>query len=127
MALVLCSPINGDGEADSLNVDDTADTAGNTGNLTATDITGLGMTGKVVYGTVESLTIGLGSGDDTFTVESTHAGTTELNTNAGNDTVTLETVSGNTTVNTAAGSDTVNVRTIAAGDHGEHRRLTPTR
>ena len=93
---MLCSPINGDGEADSLNVDDTADTAGNTGNLTATDITGLGMTGKIVYGTVESLTIGLGSGGDTFTVESTHAGTTELNTNgAGNDTVTLETISGN--------------------------------
>ena len=87
--------VNGDGEADSLNVDDTADTDGNTGNLTATDITGLGMTGKIVYGTVESLTIGLGSGDDTFTVASTHTGTTELNTNTGNDTVTLETISGN--------------------------------
>ena len=73
-------------------------------------------TGKIVYGTVESLTIGLGSGDDTFTVEGTHTGTTELNTNGGGDTVTLETISGNTTVNTAAGSDTVNVRTIAAGD-----------
>ena len=122
--------INGEGEADSLNVDDTgdtADTAGNTGNLTATGITGLGMTGKIVYGTVESLTIGLGGGDNTFTVESTHAGTTELNTNIGNDTVTLETISGNTTVNTAAGSDTVNVRTIDGSDQRSTPVPTPTR
>jgi hypothetical protein len=106
--------INGDDGSDTLNVDDTGDAIANTGTLTSTEITGLGMVGKIVYGTFESLTIGLGSGGDTFTVASTHAGTTDLNTNGGGDTVTLETVAGITTVNTAAGSDTVNVRAISA-------------
>ena len=108
-AIAAVLTINGNGGSDALNVDDTGDTLGNTGKLTATELTGLGMAGKIVYGTLEALTIGLGSGGDTFTVASTHAGTTELNTNAGADTVTLETVAGTTTVNTAAGTDTVNV------------------
>ena len=67
------------------------------------------MTGKIVYGTLEALSIGLGSSGDTFTVVSTHAGTTVLNTNGGNDTVTLEKVAGTTTVNTGEGDDVVNV------------------
>ena len=66
--------ISGQGGVDSLNIDDTADTVANTGTLTATELTGLGMTGKVVYDTVENLEISLGSGSDTFTVNSTHAG-----------------------------------------------------
>ena len=106
--------INGDGGSDTLNVDDTGDTLGNTGSLTSTELTGLGMGGKIVYGTLESLVIGLGSGGDTFTIQGTHTGTTELNTNAGSDAVTLESVAGTTTVNTAAGTDTVNVRAISA-------------
>jgi len=106
--------INGDGGNDTLNVDDTGDMLGNTGSLSSTELTGLGMAGKIVYGTLESLTIGLGSGGDTFTVASTHAGTTELNTNGGGDIVTLETVAGITTVNTAVGTDTVNVWAISA-------------
>jgi hypothetical protein len=106
--------VNGDGEADTLNVDDTGDSVGNTGTLTSTELTGLGMTGKLVYGSLEALKISLGSGDDTFTVKSTHGGSTELNTNAGGDTVTLESIAGTTTVNPAAEADTVNVRSISA-------------
>jgi hypothetical protein len=88
--------VNGDGEADTLNVDDTGDSLGNTGTLTSTELTGLGMTGtgKFVYGSLESLKISLGSGGDTFTVKSTHGGSTELNTNGGGDTVTLDYVPG---------------------------------
>ena len=53
-----------------MNVDDTSDTSGNTGNLTATALTGLGMSAGITYGTLEDLNISLGSGDDTFTVAS---------------------------------------------------------
>ena len=66
--------INGDGGADVLNVDDTGDSNANTGTLTSTTITGLDMGGSITYGTVETLNIGLGTGGDTFTIESTHAG-----------------------------------------------------
>ena len=106
--------INGQGGSDTLSVDDTGDTLANTGKLSATELAGLGMAGKIVYGTLEALKIGLGSGDDTLTVKSTHAGSTELNANGGADTVTLETVAGTTTVNTNAGKDTVNVLSTGA-------------
>jgi hypothetical protein len=108
-AIAAALTINAQGGSDTLNVDDTGDTLANTGTLTATELTGLGMAGKIVYGTLEALKIGLGSVGDSFTVKSTHVGTTELNTNGGADAVTLETTAGITTVNTAAGTDTVNV------------------
>jgi hypothetical protein len=105
--------INGDLDSDTLNVDDTGDMGANTGTLTTTELTGLGMTGKIVYGTLEALKIGLGSGDDTFTVKSTHSGTTELNTNSGVDTVHVQSIAGSTTVNTGSNADTVNVGSTA--------------
>ena len=37
------------GGTDTLNLDDTADVAGNTGRLTATTLTGLGMTSGISY------------------------------------------------------------------------------
>jgi Ca2+-binding RTX toxin-like protein len=98
--------------SDVLNVDDTGDDLPNTGYLTATRLTGLDMSEGIVYGTAEHLTIGLGSGGDTFTIESTHSGTTTLNTNAGNDTVHVQTTSGETTINSGDDNDTVNVQTI---------------
>jgi Ca2+-binding RTX toxin-like protein len=100
--------------SDVLNVDDTGDAGPNTGTLTATTITGLGMAGSITYGTIETLNIGLGAGSDTFTIESTHAGTTRLDTNAGDDTVHVLTSAGETTVNSGDDQDTVNVQTIGA-------------
>ena len=105
--------ITGDGDNDTLNVDDTGDMAANTGMLTSTELTGLGMTGKILYGTLEALKIGLGSGDDTFTLKSTHGGTTELNTNAGGDTVQVQSIAGATTISTGSNVDTVNVGSTA--------------
>ena len=58
--------------SDWLYIDDSGDTLGNTGTLTSTTITGLGMAGSITYGTVEHVVITLGSGGDTFTIESTH-------------------------------------------------------
>ena len=111
-AIAALLTINGndpDSGSDVLNVDDTGDTNPNTGRLTSATITGLDMAGSITYGTIETLNIGLGSGGDDFTIESTHLGTTTLNTNAGNDTVNVQTISGMTTVNAGADDDTINV------------------
>ena len=101
--------VNGNGGGDTMNVDDGVDGARNTGQLTNTAITGLGMGGSITYGTVETLNIGLGSGGDVFTIQSTHGGTTNLNTNDGADTVHVNNASGALTVVAGAGIDTNNV------------------
>ena len=99
--------------SDALNVDDTGDTAANTGTLSATELTGLGMTSGIGYANAETLNVNLGSGDDTFTIASTNAATTTtLTTNAGADSVTINSTAGTTSVNTGVGADTVNVRAI---------------
>ena len=72
------------------------------------------MGSGITYGAMEALTIALGSGADGFTIESTHAGTTRLDTNDGDDTVLVLSTAGATTINTGAGADTINVRTIHA-------------
>jgi hypothetical protein len=55
--------------ADTLNVDDTGDTVGQSGTLSATTLTGLGLgTGGITYSGLAALNINLGSGNDTFTV-----------------------------------------------------------
>ena len=76
----------GGGGTDTLNVDDSGDADGNIGALTHSRITGLGMAEGIVYATVEAIEINLGSGDDTFNVRSTSAGTgTQVNGNDGDD------------------------------------------
>ena len=108
--------VNGNDPAsgsDVLNVDDSGDTGPNTGTLTATTIAGLDMVGSITYGTIETLNIDLGSGGDTFTIAGTHAGTTTLNSNAGGDTVNVQTISGAMTVNTGGEDDTINVGGLA--------------
>src|SRR5260221_594385 len=70
------------------------------------------MGSGIVYGTLEAVNVNLGSGGDTFTIASTHAGATTLNTNDGADTVHVLSTAGTTTVNTGTGVDTVNVRSI---------------
>ncbi len=110
--------INGNDGGDTLNVDDTGDAAANTGTLTATTLTGLGMSTGITYGTLEALNIGLGSGGDTFTIASTHTGTTTLNSNAGADTVNVQTISGATTVNAGTEDDTINVGSLAPATGG---------
>ena len=69
------------GTGDTLNVSDAGDIFGQTGNLTSTDLTGLGTAG-IAYSNLEQLHITLGSGSDTFTIQSTLPATT-LNTGNG--------------------------------------------
>ena len=105
--------IDGGTGTDVLDVDDSADTAGNTGNLTGTMLTGLGMSSGIQYEDIESLTVKLGSGDDTFNIQGTHTWATTVNAGAGEDTINVQTVSGDTTVNAGADDDVVNVGSSA--------------
>ena len=94
--------------------------AADVGTLTSTRITGLGMAtdhvvngrmmpGGITYGDMEDLTILLGYGSDTFTVESTHLGTTTIDAGAGNDTVVVKTIAGHTRLLGGTGDDTFRV------------------
>ena len=116
--------INGDGSSDVLNVDDSGDTTANTGTLTATTISGLDMVGSISYTTFETLTIGLGTVGDVFTVASTHGAATiasvqleqtTLNTGPGTDTVHINSVTDLLYVNGQADADTVNVNGTGGG------------
>ena len=77
--------------------------------LTATRITGLGMGGDrtiggrrqpggITYTGLEELDLRLGKGDDTLTIESTHAGLTRVDLGRGEDTVYVRTTNGHTTI-----------------------------
>ena len=82
--------LHGNGGSDVINVDDSGDAIGNTGTLTATTLTGLGLGIAVNFDAVESMNIALGSGDNTFNIQSTLATvTTTLTTSAGVDTVNV--------------------------------------
>jgi Ca2+-binding RTX toxin-like protein len=65
--------ISGEAGTDATNVDDRSDTFGNTGYLTATQLTGLGMAVGITYDTLEVLNIDTGSGDDVFNIRGTSA------------------------------------------------------
>jgi Ca2+-binding RTX toxin-like protein len=109
------------GAADVLNVDDRGDTDANTGTLTSTMLTGLGMAAGIAYGTLETLAIGLGSAGDTFTVQSTHAGVTSVVGNGGADTFHVDAPSGSLdgvlgSLNLDAGAGSNTLRVIDTGD-----------
>ncbi|MDA1273124.1 MAG: hypothetical protein O2960_03590, partial [Verrucomicrobia bacterium] len=109
--------VNGEGSSDTLNVDDTGDGASNTGLLTSTRLTGLDMGDSskgIQYAGIESLNVSLGSGSDDFSIQTTHAALTVLNTFSGADRVAINSTSGATTVNTGNGADTVNAGSLAS-------------
>ena len=108
--------------SDTLNVDDTGSTGAKNGTLTATTLTGLGMgAGGITYSGLATLNISLGSGNDTFNVQSTNSTTVNnLNTGSGTNTVNVgslaPTLTGGIVDNiqgtlnlTGSGSDTLNV------------------
>jgi Ca2+-binding RTX toxin-like protein len=70
--------VHGEDGYDILSVDDSGDEDGNFGTMTDSSITGLGMAEGIIYHTVEQIDITLGSGHDTFNVQSTAAGTSTL-------------------------------------------------
>ena len=105
--------VRGGAGTDILRSDDSGDTTNNTGTLTATLLTGLGTQG-IDYGAFEAFGLYLGSGNDTLTVTSTHAGTVDITTGAGTDTVNVVTTAGAMTLDTGDQADTVTIRAIGA-------------
>jgi acrosin len=101
--------IKGEQGNDIAVLSDASNTANTTGTLTDYSVIRLGMAGQVDYDAIESLNITLGSGQDTFTVISTHRGETQINTAVGNDTIDVWAIAGETTVKTGFGDDTVHV------------------
>jgi len=107
--------VSGGGGSDKLRVDDTGDTDANSGVLTATTLSGLGMTGGITYLDLETLEISLGLGGDHFDILGTmrrdDASTnTVVNAGAGNDVVTVSldaAIDGPLTVNLQEGDDTL--------------------
>jgi Ca2+-binding RTX toxin-like protein len=113
--------VNGDGDFDTLNLDDTGDATANSGTLTSTALTGLGLATVINYSTLESLNIALGAGGNTFTIASTHTGSTTLSSGDGAtnpDTINVQTTAGTTTVNAQAGADTINVGSLTPAPNG---------
>jgi len=112
--------LNGDGGTNTLFLSDAGDLADNIGTLTSTTLTGLGTAG-VTYADMAALTLDLGSGNDTLTLESVHAGATTINGNAGADTLIIDNslatgglVVGTFTFNGGAGFD----EAVIQGDPG---------
>ncbi|MCI0584900.1 MAG: hypothetical protein L0227_18755, partial [Chloroflexi bacterium] len=103
----------GPAETDVLDVDDSGDAAANLdGQLTATQLGGLGMTSGIAYAGVEDLRIHLGAGADELVVLETHGGATRIDGNGGGDTIHVHTISGPTDLFTGTGADTVNVGSL---------------
>ena len=101
-------------QVDTLNVNDGGVTSGQTGELTSSSVTGLGMdSAGIVYSEIEAVNVTLGSGDDSFAIESTIAGTTVLDAGAGNDSVSVVSIAGPTAVEGGAGNDTITVSNAA--------------
>ena len=107
---------------DTLSFDDTGDNTANTGVLTRSLLTGLGLSAAgATYTDLEWLDIDLGTGNDRLDVLSTHgeAGTpirtkrTDITTGGGNDTVNIRTIDGPTSVDLGSGANTVNVGSLA--------------
>ena len=94
---------------DNLNVDDSGDTEDNTATIYDTLITGLGMNGEIDYGNFENLNIGMGSGSDILSIESTHQQNTNINTGIGSDIVNVENISGETKINLGIDDDISNI------------------
>ena len=88
-------------QVDTLNVFHGNSPSDDTGTLTQSRLSGLGMGGDtfiadrpfdggITYANLEALNIELGTGDDTLTIESTHTGTTHVSTGRGDDTIVVE-------------------------------------
>jgi hypothetical protein len=97
--------------SDFLSIHDSGSTAGKTGTLTATSLTGLGMGASgIAYNGFSLLFISLGSGADSFSITATPASTiTSIKMGGGNDSLSVTGLGGPTTVDGNAGANTANV------------------
>lgn len=107
----------GAGGNDILNVDDSNPAiTGKTGTLTGTTLRGLGMPNGINYGSLETLNIWLDAGNNSFNIDGTHGGTTNIYGMEGADTINVRaTATGSTTnIYTQGDNDTINLSDMAA-------------
>ena len=82
--------LNGSGGADAAYFDDGGDAIGQSGTLSSSQLTGLGMGPLgITYSALSAVTVGLGTKDDNLTVTSTSSPIT-VTGGQGNDTITLQ-------------------------------------
>ena len=108
--------IHGDGGIDVINIDNGGSAANASrsedaaaGRLTSTQLSGLNLDGVITYENVEELNLQLGSGQDLFTIDETHKGATNVNSNDGADILNIRSVAGVTDITAGEGDDIVNV------------------
>ena len=106
--------VNGGWGSSTLNVDDSGSSTNKVGAMTSTTVTGLGMAGGITYNFVSAVNIMLGTGSESFTVASTHTGTTTVLCGPATDTVTVDTTRGPTTISGGNGADTINILSTGA-------------
>ncbi|MCR9293672.1 MAG: dockerin type I domain-containing protein [bacterium] len=105
--------VHGQGASDVLRIDDSADQLGNSGQLTANFIGGLGTSEGITYTGFEDLTIALGSGNDKFDILATHYESTFVHAAAGIDELNIQAVSGPTVVDAGEQDDVFNVGSLS--------------
>ena len=110
--------VTGGAGNDILNVGDGGDPNGITGQLTPTQLSGLGLPTAVSYdGSTETLNVTLGDGGNRFTVLGTPATTRfNLTTGGGTDAVFVQAVAAATRIDTGAGDDAITVSSNAGLD-----------
>ncbi len=99
--------VDGDEGVNTLTVSDVDDAESNDGKLTDSSISGLGMQIDIEYSDIAELSLQLGSGSDTFTIESTIDGSSRVSAGAGDDSVDIQTVTGQLDVDGEAGADAI--------------------
>ena len=107
--------IDGNEGINTLFVSDEDDDQPNTGTLTNKVLSGLGMQINIEYSDMAMMSVQLGSGGDTFTIESTIDGTTNVFAGAGADTVDIETVSGILNVDGEDDADAITLQSSNTG------------
>ncbi len=109
--------IDGGLDDDDINVDASASTADEVAVLTSDMLRGMSLGVGIDYDEAESFDVWLGTGTDTFYVESTHAGSTTAYTGEGGDTIAIRSIGGTTTIRGQGGGDSmlVNVQPGSGG------------
>ncbi len=121
------TPILGDDNnaTDRIHVNNDQSNANDTGLLTESRLTGLGLSGDLLldvgdgrkytfaggisYTELEQFDLYLGGGSDHLLVADTHHGLTTIDLGNGNDVLDIEAISGQTEVDAGAGNDQINV------------------
>src|SRR5262249_29250990 len=97
--------VNGAGGRDVMNVDDSGDSSDQYGRLTPTALTGLDLPSSINYSGLASVKITLGSGNNSFTIDGTHGGSTLVAGGSGNNTFAVQAIDGNTLVEGGTADD----------------------